>query len=219
MTNTNISKIIDRLNSLSPEWDETVFNYYNSREKTNESSELKEILSSFYELMDTTTACAREENLSKGEVMKPFEDLKCHPIIKSFVLRQLQLYWACIPLTTLEKENPYEAERLLDLVWDQYVIRFSGDKLDSLQYPISLEDFEALCDELDDFADECVQTPLSSSAIYSKLTTEARLSPPLSQHLVNKINRDWTDLKLNYIIGQLYSLRKTVNRLQKEFNV
>lgn len=219
MATANISQIIEKLKSLSPEWDETVFNYYNSREPANETAELKEILSYFYQLMDTTTACAREENLSKDEVMKPFANLKCQKIISTFVLHQLQLYWACIPLTTLEKDNPYEAERLLDLVWDQYVIRFSGDKLDSLKYPILPEEFEALCSELDNFADECVQTPLSSSAIYSKLTTEAKLSPSLSQHLVNKINCDWTELKLNYIISQLYSLRKAVRSLQHKLNI
>ena len=209
-----IMKSLEVLNTNYPHWDNTVFNYYEDNDQLDHNSpELKNTLESFYHLIKAIISNAKKSNLTEDQIFAPFQTFKCKKIIHVFVYRKLRLYWATIPLAELEKKNVYAAESLVDIIWDQYVVRFSSHKLETFEYPISEEEFKTLCQEIDRFADECIQSELSAPAIYTKLTTETNLSPSLSQYLTNKIDRDWTELELNFIITQLQTLQNTLKKI------
>ena len=202
---SEVQKLIDKLNKQSPEWETIVYDYY--EEKKGLQGKEETVLQGFLQLIDAIVKEVREKHIGQEEALEPFKDMKCAKVIQVFLIAELRLFWACFPIVGLEKENYYEVEELIDVVWDQYVLRFSGEELKNRKYRLTEDEFEEFCMALDSFVDDCVQMQLSAKAIYSKLEDEVKLSASVCRYLTEKIERDWTELKLNYIIKQLRILR------------
>ena len=199
---SEVKKILANLNEQYPEWDSFVYNYYEKNEGAQNKDD-ETILEDFSKLIDEIIKETRQKRSTRKKTFSEFKELKCQKVIEVFVLSKLRLFWACRPIVEMEKENSYEIEQLLDVIWEQYVLRFSEDELEKRKYFLPPKEFDELCIALDGFVDNCVRRQLSSKAIYSKLETEAELSPEICTYLVEKIERDWTELKLNYIIKQM----------------
>ena len=202
---SDAQKIIDKLNKQSPEWETIVYDYYEENKglQGNEES----ILQEFSKLIEAIVKEIREKHIGQESAFNEYKDMKCGQVIKVFLSAELRLFWACFPIVELEKKDYYEGEQLIDIVWDQYVLRFGGDELKKRKYPLTEGEFEDFCAALDSFVDECVLMQLTSKAIYSKLEDEVKLPPSVCRYLTDKVDRDWTELKLNHIIKQLRILR------------
>ena len=203
---SNVDKILNDLKAINPEWDSIVYNFYEKDEKV--ANENEKILKLFSQFMDAFVQEAREKGLTQEQIFAAYKDLKCSEVINVFAFAQLRLFWACIPVNELEEKDYYAVEQVLDIIWNQYILRFSGNELYKRQYPIALQEFKELCKALDRFVDDCIQKQLSAKAIYARLQKEANLASNVCQYLVDKFEQDWTELKLNYIIKQLRAIQE-----------
>lgn len=199
-------KILNELKTINPEWDSIIYDFYEEDKKVPKEDE--EILKTFSRFIDAFVQEVKEKGISQEKAFEIYKNLKCSQVINVFAFAQLRLFWACIPINELEKQDYYAVEQVLDIIWNQYVLRFSGKELYKRQYPITVQEFQELCKALDRFVDDCVQKQLSAKAIYTRLQSEADLAPNVCQYLVDKFEQDWTELKLNYIIKQLRALRE-----------
>ena len=200
----SVQERLKKLDEVYPGWDTQVYDYYEKRGEV-ESDEQEKILDEFSKLVDTTIQEAQENKLEKDEILKLFEGRAVAPIIEVFVSAELDLFWACQPLVELEKRDKYMAERVLDLIWEQYIVRFNED----LQpYQLKRKEFERLCVELQYFTDKCIRRQLHQSTIETDFKKRAGLSSEVCQYFTDKINANWTDLKLNYIIQELREVKR-----------
>lgn len=212
MSIQKIQEQLDWMHINFPDWDSKILSITSNENKAvNE----KKMMDGFTKLMNLTAETAKADKLTKEETVALFEGLTCKNMIEDLLESHLGLWWASRPLCELEKKNPYEAERLLDIIWSQYVVRFDSRNTDMSTYPITENEFDALCIEIDNFADECVKRQLTSAAIRARLQKRTDMSTELIQYLTDKMDRDWTELKLNYIIYQLGALRTTIRKLQR----
>ena len=145
-------KILNELKTINPEWDSIIYDFYEEDKKVPKEDE--EILKTFSRFIDAFVQEVKEKGISQEKAFEIYKNLKCSQVINVFAFAQLRLFWACIPINELEKQDYYAVEQVLDIIWNQYVLRFSGKELYKRQYPITVQEFQELCKALDRFVDD-----------------------------------------------------------------
>lgn len=202
MENWNVQDGLKKMDNTYPDWETQIYQYFEEKKELAEGE--KKILEEFRTLVDRTIQYALDHKLTIEETLKPFEQRKCKQVVQVFVSGELDLFWACQPLAEIEKKDKYIAENILDLILEQYILRFNKE----LQpYQLSKKEFRKLCVELQYFTDECIRRQLHPIAMEEDFKRRSGLSPEVCRQFIGKVDANWTDLKLNYIIDELGEMK------------
>lgn len=152
-------------------------------------------------------ACAeiRLGAVTEAEFLKLFPE-KYHSVIRELSEPHLRIFRAFAPLQAVYEESPAKAENLIDQIWQQYVIRFNPRRKIERPGGMSDDDMANLEGVLNAYAEYCVVRTLHYDAIIYRIQSEANLSDGLSAYIARKIDMDYQNLRLNYIVSQLERL-------------
>lgn len=152
-------------------------------------------------------ACAeiRSGAVTEAEVVKLFPE-KYHAAIQELSEPYLRVFHALAPLQAVYQESPAKAENLIDQIWQQYVIRFNPRRKIERPTGMSDDDMANLEGVLNSYAEYCVVRTLHYDAIIYRIQSEANLSDGLSAYIARKIDKDYQNLRFNYIVSQLERL-------------
>lgn len=152
-------------------------------------------------------ACAEIKRGAIGETefLKLFPE-KYHSAIQKLSEPYLRVFRAFAPLQAVYNESRAKAENLIDQIWQQYVLRFNPRRKIERPGGMTDDDMEDLENVLDAYAQYCVVRMLHYDAIIYRIQSEANLSDGLSAYIARKIDTDYQNLRLNYIVSQLERL-------------
>lgn len=152
-------------------------------------------------------ACAEIKRGAIGETefLKLFDE-KYHSAIQKLSEPYLRVFRAFAPLQAVYDESPAKAENLIDQIWQQYVIRFNPRRKIERPGDMTDDDMANLEGVLNSYAEYCVVRTLHYDAIIYRIQSEANLSDGLSAYIARKIDTDYQNLRLNYIVSQLERL-------------
>ncbi len=159
----------------------------------------------FAELL--TEACdeIKDGTIEESDFYELFPQ-KFHAAIQKLAEPYLRTFHAFVPLRAVYEDSPARAENLIDQIWQQYVIRFNPFRKIERPSTMTDDDMSKLENMLDAFAEYCGIRMLHYDAIIQRIKEEANLPDGLCSYIARKIDRDYQDLRLNFIVSQLERL-------------
>ena len=82
--------------------------------------------------------------------------------------------------------------------------------------PMNEEDYKTVSVQLDRFVDRCISRQLHTTAIIIDLKEESHLSQEICKYIVDKFEKDYNQIRLNYIIYRLSSCEKSIRDLAEK---
>ena len=98
---------------------------------------------------------------------------------------------------------------LIDLLWPQYIVkRNPAFKLDKSRYSfhVSEEEIEEFVITLAAIVDHCISTLLNYEGMIYIIRRQTGLSEEMSSYIARKIERNYEELRINFIIKRLTKL-------------
>lgn len=147
-------------------------------------------------------------NLGETEFLDLFP-AGIRPAVRKMTDSRLRVFHAFAPLRTVYGENPSKAEALVDQIWQNYVVRFNPFRKFECPGDATDEDMSALEEVLDSFADFCVVRTLHYEGIFHRIKELSGLSDRLCSYIARRVESDYSELRLNYIVFKLDELKCT----------
>ena len=164
--------------------------------------EVEPVLASLSKFLAEAATEVRRGAIEETEIIKLFPQ-NLHPLIQKLLDSRLKVFHAFAPLCALYAESHFKAENLIDQIWQQYVIRFNPDRRIERPANMTDEDMSDLEGALDAFADFCIVRMFHYDAIVQRIKQTANLPDDLCAYVARKIDRDYQELRMNYIISRL----------------
>lgn len=103
----------------------------------------------------------------------------------------------------IEKESLTQIKYMLDIIWEQYVIRFNPELKIEPFGNLKEEEISEIETTLEALAFFCVVRTFSYEGIVSALKYQLELSDELTEHIAKRIDRDYRELQINFLIKKM----------------
>lgn len=199
---------IEGIKNQNPNWEETVEQYFSDPAKQNPAPKAIE---DFYHSLDWVYAEAKDNDVLLNQALVFFPE-NMRALAEKMLNNRLNRYRAFKPIRNIQEEHKSSFEPFIDSIWAQYVIRFnpafSVSEEFRNKFNLSEEDAEAFMRSLDNLAMYCVSNLLNYDAILDTVAERTGLDKDsvYVNYIARKIDKDYTDLRLNYIVSQLSSM-------------
>ena len=167
--------------------------------------EMKPILTSLTKLLSVACTEIKHRAIEETEFFKFFPQ-KLHPFVQKLIEPRLRVFHAFAPLCALYGENHAKAENIIDQIWQQYVIRFNPYRKIERPNNMTDADMSNLENALNAFAEYCGVRMLHYDAIIRRIKQEAALPNGLCAYIARKVDKDYQEIRMNYIISRLEDL-------------
>ena len=192
----DIRSRIDEIKSKIPDWEEKVLSYL-KREKMDELE--SGYMDSYWSVMDEMYESIKNEGLKEEDVLDLFSDeLKSHT--KQLLGNRLKSFYAFAPIRNLNKEKKFQAEQLLDSIWEQYVLRFNPLSRMDNSLGFSDKQVEEIMMSIDGIAMSCISKLYNYEGIINEIQERTGLNDEWASFLARKVEKDYTELRFNYIV-------------------
>lgn len=194
-----ITSKIDLLNKQDPNWQSKVTDYLKDQESNHLDAEL---LRTFFELLTLVYKGLKEEIIDKETILSSFND-ELRDQVRRLVDNRLKSFYAFTPLRSVETEKYLQIEQFVDNIWAQYVLRFNPKiKTDNL-FNINEKQVNELMAVIDGLAMHSVSRLLTYDGIVELISERTGMKEEFCSYLARKIDKDFNELRLNYIISKL----------------
>lgn len=212
---TKITQAVTAFTRKYPKWDDVITNYFDSDD--NEASAYDQaIMDEFSDILKDTIDVAKEHELDIQELGEVFKNFTCWPFLEKYIKIKLGTFYEYSPLRKIANEDIYKAKYCVDLMWSSYILRFNPHMVFDDQIPMNEEDFKGVASQLDRFTDRCISRQLHRSSVIIELKEDSNLPQTLCEYIADKIEMDYNQIKLNYIIYRLSICEKKVNALSEK---
>lgn len=210
-----LKKLIDEFSSKYPQWDEIVAEFLDSDDEEPKPQD-QEIMDEFSEILEKIVDVAKAEDLTTEDMSAAFEDLACREFIQKYISLKMESYFNYAPLRKLSAEDSFKAQFCIDLIWSSYIVRFNSHMIFDEKVPMNEEDYKTVSVQLDRFVDRCISRQLHRTAVIIDLKEESHLSQEICEYIVDKFEKDYNQIRLNYIIYRLSSCEKSIRDLAEK---
>lgn len=201
-----LQKLKSLVSELSEEEQFALSNFFEHKTDVEEST-----IDAFYDVLELAYTGIKEGAFCEKDVLDLFSDeLKTH--VSRFLTSRLKLFKDFAILRTLEKEKKAKAEVLVDTIWKQFVIRYNPNFEIVDMDGVSEDEISGLMDALDFLSEYCVSRTLTYDAIVDEVKDQTDLSQEMCDYIARKIDRDYSELRLNYIVKRLRLLEKYMRK-------
>lgn len=169
------------------------------------SEEMEPTAEAFSKFLSEACAEIKRETIKEAEFFKLFPE-RFHAALPKLTDSHLQVFRAFVPLRNVYGESPSKAETLIDQIWQQYVIRFNPRRKIERPNGMTDDDMSNLESALNSFAEYCGIRMLHYDAIIQRIKLEINLPDGLCAYIARKIDKDYQELRLNYIVSRLERL-------------
>lgn len=167
--------------------------------------EMKPFIEAWAAFLAEACQAIKNREMGEDELFKLFPQ-RFHPFIQELIASELRVFHAFSPLCVVYSESRFKAENIIDQIWQQYVLRFNPYRKIERPGSMSDEDMANLEKALDAFADYCCIRMFHYDAIVRRIKQEINLPEGLCDYLARKIDKDYHEICLNYIISRLKHL-------------
>ena len=197
-----IRKRLAELDEKYINWEDTLLQLEDDNSESQDNFETaSEIKSSFRSILDQLCIIIKEHDAEEETIQEVFAKRKIAPLARKLINRKLIHYSSFAYLRKEERENPYNARLVFDLLWTQYILRMKKQNSFDPPFPVGEETYKVLAAELNAFADFCVSRQLHIDSIYEQLKDISGVSHDICMYISQTIDRDFEKLKLNYLIN------------------
>lgn len=210
-----LKKLIDEFGSKYPHWDEVVAEFLDSDDDEPKSQD-QEIMDEFSEMLEEIVDVVKSENLTVKDMSVVFADLACGEFIQTYISIKMKSYFSYAPLRQLAEEDIFKAQFCIDLIWSSYIIRFNPHMIFDEKIPMNEEDFKTVSVQLDRFVNRCISRQLHRSAVIIDLKDESHLSQEICEYIADKFEKEYNQIRLNYIIYRLSFCEKSIKELAEK---
>lgn len=211
--NARLAAAMEDFVQQHPDWEQQL-NQIMEDMDSGISKEVEPIIVSLNEFLAEAATEVRCGAIDETEILKRFPQ-NLYSLVQNLLNSHLSVFHAFAPLCVLYAESRSKAENLIDQIWQQYVIRFNPDRKIECPNNMTDEDMSDLEGALDSFADFCIVRMFHYDAIVQRIKQAANLPNDLCAYIARKIDRDYQELRMNYIIyhiEQLESQEETDNQ-------
>ena len=168
--------------------------------------EMEPIHTSLTQLLSVACTEIKRGAIEETEFFKFFPQ-ELHPFVQKLIEPRLRVFHAFAPLCALYGENPAKAENIIDQIWQQFVIRFNPYR--KIERPNSMTDADMsnLENALDAFAKYCGVRMFHYDAIIQRIKQVAALPDGLCAYIARKVDKDYQEIRMNYIVSRLENLK------------
>lgn len=199
--NSKAAAALKEFTQHHPNWSQLLDQYANHPD-LDISGEMESALKDLSKFLSDTCAEIRSGAITEADLLNLFPQ-KFHSVIQELAEPYLRIFHALAPLRTVYEESPSKAENLIDQIWQQYVIRFNPRRKIERPNGVTDDDMSTLEGVLNSYAEYCVVRMLHYDAIIYRIKSEANLPDGLCAYIARKIDKDYQNLRLNYIVSQL----------------
>ena len=196
--------MIQKIKNQDSEWEEKIKKYL-SDEDNNTESELTE---QFWEIMDSLCDAIRNGEGKKEAALDLFgQGLKDE--VNNLLSNALRPYYGFEFIRKNELDNADELMNLIDSIWPQYIEkRNPAFKLDRSRYSFQVteEEIEEFVVTLSAIVDHCISTLLNYEGMIYIIRRQTGVSEEMSSYIARKIERNFEELRINFIIKRLAKL-------------
>ena len=126
--------------------------------------------------------------------------------LKEYIDGLLSGYYAAEPLRIMEKKDYGNAVRLIDAIFEQYILRLNPEFIDSYEeYEFQMQkDFREVTYLLDSLVGFLVKRSLSKQAMVDAIYANIRLSRDLCRYIADLADRSFDRIQMKLIVDKLY---------------
>jgi len=207
-----VKSSIDALNELTSrfndDWKQILDNYLKDEEEVPE--EAGEYIENFLAACKEDTISDKQENWNKLE-SRINNDL-LYDNLRDYIKKSLRTYYIAAPVRALDALDAEKASTVMKEMFDSAILRFDIDIIDKYEdYGFSSQ--EALTDflnMLDSFCSYMVERNFCRSSIEKYAKYNMRFSSKLCKQIASIIDRNFQQLKINYIIDHLKAIKENM---------
>lgn len=199
--NERLASAMEAFTQQHPDWEQQLDQIMENAD-LDIPKEAEPTLASLSRFLAEAAAEVRCRAIEETEILKLFPQ-NLYPLVQDLLNSRLKIFHAFVPLCALYEENRSKAENLIDQIWQQYVVRFNPNRKIERPNNMTDEDMSDLECALDAFADFCIVRMFHYDAIVQRIKQTAGLPDDLCAYIARKIERDYQDLRMNYIISRL----------------
>lgn len=126
--------------------------------------------------------------------------------LNAYIEKRLSAYRAIEPLRIIDKTDPEKASKMVDLIYEQAIIRHNPDLDERFsEYGLADQDtFVGIISVLISLTTFIVTRNLYSSAIYDAVRLNTRLTASMCKHIADKIDQNFDQIRFRLIMEKLY---------------
>ena len=197
-------EILQTIKKQDSEWEEKIKRYLSDDDNNTED----ELTEQFWKMMDSLCNAIRDGDGEKEEALDLFgQGIKKE--IDNLLSNELRPYYGFKKKKKNEIDNADQLMNLIDLLWPQYIVkRNPAFKLDKSRYSfhVSEEEIEEFVITLAAIVDHCISTLLNYEGMIYIIRRQTGLSEEMSSYIARKIERNYEELRINFIIKRLTKL-------------
>ncbi|MBR4290533.1 MAG: hypothetical protein IKT52_07825 [Oscillospiraceae bacterium] len=199
---TEIRKQLAELDEKFIGWEDILLQQDTDSSEIQDTSETtSEIKKAFHSILNQVCNIIKEHNVEENVIQEVFVQRKIASLAYNAIDRKLVHYNSFAYLRKAERENPYNARLIFDLIWTQRILRMKKQDSFDPPFPMDEKTYKMMASELDAFTEFCVSRQMHIDSIYEQLKDISRLSQDLCMYISQTIDRDFEKLKLNYLIN------------------
>ncbi len=195
-----INSRIDSLYKLDANWQNIVNDYLKDQESVQPGEDL---LQTFFELLSLIYKGLKEGKIERETTLSAFNNVELREQVQRMVDNRLKSFTAFTPLRIIETENILQIERFIDNIWVQYVLRFNPKIKTENDFNLNAEQVNELMSVIDGLAMHSVSRLLTYDGIEELISERTGMGEEFCSYLARKIDKDFNELRLNYIISKL----------------
>ena len=148
---------------------------------------------------------------NKTDAIKKTEKLLNNDLLysslKTYIDNSLALYYAGEPLRILEIKDIGKAYKLVDLVFEQAMLRYNPQIANNYEdfYFESKETFVSILNVFESLCTFIISHNLYHTAIVETVSVNLRLSEKLCQYISDMIDKNFEHLQIRMLVEKLYS--------------
>lgn len=193
-----LEKKLKGLESRYPQWKATLKAYLDGQREELDPDAMNQLMELIAEICDSV----KQEKISEEEGAAIFGE-EMAPGVRQMIHSRLRPFYDFSPIRTLEEKMLPQIKNILDTVWDQYVIRFNPELRLELPNPMTEEELHRAEQALEAIANFCVSRTFSYEGILGTVRQQLVLSDELSEFIARRIDRDYSELRLNYLVQRV----------------
>lgn len=200
---SEILRELTMLDEVNAEWEEILLQQESDDlEHLDQSDVAMDLSNRFRSIIDQTCNIIKENDVQEDTIQDIFSQRRIAPLAQKLINQRLYHYNKFEYLRKTERENPFKARQIFDLLWTQYVLRIKKQGSFDPPFPMDEDTYKTLAVELDTFTDFCVSRQMHIDSIFEQLKDISQLSHDLCTYISQTIDKDFEKLKLNYLINQ-----------------
>lgn len=195
----------DELSKGDANWEDTISRYFNDEDEGEDT----ESINLFFKIINDICDLIRENGDDYNE-WESFVPSKVQQIAQRLIDNRLRPYRACAFFRKIEEDGSIPLEYLIDDIWQNRIICHNPTYTIDAKKIIRCDIEDAVLKEfvvtLNAIVDHCIYRLLNYDAILETIQDQMGISKKYSEYIARKIYRDYSELRINYLIKRITML-------------